>query len=641
MTTQDKPAVGPLSAGDVKLLVKGDLLSCAEGIGAVGVATADYITIYINDCAYSRVPSHFAFIGRPDADGWMPWSGGENPVGEAVVDTRHKNGIEQRGWVAQWGVSWLHDDYDSAENIIAFRLAPTAPVETLGETPAFWRKVVTGAADVFSGDNAALVASINALLDLPDSALSHRVPGLAKQLLASAARRLPVQSDIEPEPRFGDETAGQIVKRWADWINDASDDMEEPEWGGKTRNDVLNERDFLIRHLSAAQPDTGKVEASGSERESEAWEWLGQLYPNDAPSDLAYDANEMIDAFLAGSGRSDRMAKALERIAGEQQYRSGYCQTDITVEPALSADEAQTVAREALAHNPALRPQPSGETREIVEALEFYASAFDWHPGDGEAPDATHPGSPPTYYEASATDELIEDAGKRARTALALITPAPVASGGQHSSGEAFQPRVHQWLLDCFGWEIAGDRQERGDRLLEEVLELLQSGGYDPARVAALRDYVWGRPVGEPAQEVGGVMVTLAAYCVAHDLDMMGAGQTELARIVQPEIVKKIRAKQAAKPTGSALPIAVPAQDDDKLRIAVEALEYYAGPHALPNEGPWGASSDDYGRRAAETLRVLQSNATGWADVKCRQCGVAFGLHLPSCLRPSVSDEDQ
>lgn len=108
---------------------------------------------------------------------------------------------------------------------------------------------------------------------------------------------------------------------------------------------------------------TAPVEASGSERESEAWDWLGQLYPNDAPSDLAYDANEMIDAFLAGSGRSDRMAKALERIAGEQQYRSGYCQTDITVEPALSADEAQTVAREALAHNPAIRPQPSGETR--------------------------------------------------------------------------------------------------------------------------------------------------------------------------------------------------------------------------------------------------------------------------------------
>lgn len=98
---------------------------------------------------------------------------------------------------------------------------------------------------------------------------------------------------------------------------------------------------------------TAPVEASGSGWEADAWKWLGQLYPNDAPSDLAYDANEMVDAFLAGSGRSDRMAKALERIADEQQYRSGYCQTDITVEPALTAEEAQTVARDALSTTPA------------------------------------------------------------------------------------------------------------------------------------------------------------------------------------------------------------------------------------------------------------------------------------------------
>lgn len=118
-----------------------------------------------------------------------------------------------------------------------------------------------------------------------------------------------------------------------------------------------------------------------------------------------------------------------------------------------------------------------------------------------------------------------------------------------------FQARVLPWMLECFGPAIPYDKQERGDRLLEEVLELLQSGGYDPARVAALRDYVWGRPVGEPSQEAGGVMVTLAAYCIAHDLDMTMAGEAELARIWTK--VPQIRAKQAAKPTGSALPIAL------------------------------------------------------------------------------------
>ncbi|MBN9529772.1 MAG: hypothetical protein J0H82_26430 [Alphaproteobacteria bacterium] len=124
--------------------------------------------------------------------------------------------------------------------------------------------------------------------------------------------------------------------------------------------------------------------------------------------------------------------------------------------------------------------------------------------------------------------------------------------------GASFQARVAPWILDCFGPVVAKDRQERGDRLLEEVLELLQSGGYPPERVAALVAYVYGRPAGEPAQEVGGVMVTLAAYCLAHELDMHEAGDAELSRVSEPATIARIRAKQAAKPTGSALPIPVP-----------------------------------------------------------------------------------
>lgn len=119
-----------------------------------------------------------------------------------------------------------------------------------------------------------------------------------------------------------------------------------------------------------------------------------------------------------------------------------------------------------------------------------------------------------------------------------------------------FQERVRPWMLQCFGPVIPFDKVERGDRFLEEALELLQSGGYDPARVPALVAYVWGRPVGEPSQEVGGVMVTLAAYCNAFDLDMEAASETELDRILRPEVIEKIRAKQATKPCGSALPVA-------------------------------------------------------------------------------------
>jgi hypothetical protein len=109
-------------------------------------------------------------------------------------------------------------------------------------------------------------------------------------------------------------------------------------------------------------------------------------------------------------------------------------------------------------------------------------------------------------------------------------------------------------MQECFGPVISADTVERNHRFLEEALELVQACGCSRNDALQLVDYVYNRPVGEPSQEVGGVMVTLAALCLAESLDMHGAGETELARISPPEIVEKIRLKQATKPKGSPLP---------------------------------------------------------------------------------------
>jgi len=122
-------------------------------------------------------------------------------------------------------------------------------------------------------------------------------------------------------------------------------------------------------------------------------------------------------------------------------------------------------------------------------------------------------------------------------------------------SYSAFQTGVTDWLFQCFGHKISSDKLERADRLIEEALELVQAVGYPEERVKALLQYVYSRPMGEPRQEVGGVMVTLAAFCWSYGIDLDEAAQTELARIWTK--IDAIRAKQAAKPTGSALPIAV------------------------------------------------------------------------------------
>lgn len=185
------------------------------------------------------------------------------------------------------------------------------------------------------------------------------------------------------------------------------------------------------------------------------------------------------------------------------------------------------------------------------------------------------------------------------------------------TSSPSFQQRVQPWMLACFGPAIAADKLERGDRLLEEVLELLQSVDYPRERIASLSSYVWSRQKGEPAQEVGGSMVTLAAFCLAHDLDMHAAGETELARIWTK--VEAIRAKQAAKPTGSALPVA------EKFVRAIERRILSALEPARVQEGAEPAGEWDKRYRplkAGEIIapgdEVLTDSHLGWRkDTHC------------------------
>lgn len=120
-----------------------------------------------------------------------------------------------------------------------------------------------------------------------------------------------------------------------------------------------------------------------------------------------------------------------------------------------------------------------------------------------------------------------------------------------------FQYRVGMWMEKCFGEveALAADVTnpiERNHRFLEESIELVQACGCTASEAHQLVDYVFGRPIGEKSQEVGGVMVTLAALCQAQGLDMRVEGETELARIWTK--IEKIRAKHAAKPKHSPLP---------------------------------------------------------------------------------------
>lgn len=117
----------------------------------------------------------------------------------------------------------------------------------------------------------------------------------------------------------------------------------------------------------------------------------------------------------------------------------------------------------------------------------------------------------------------------------------------------SFQDRVGKWLEHCFGESSDPLRRERrAHRFVEESLEFAQSVGTTKEDALALVEYVFSRPVGDPAQEVGGVMLTLMGAASANGLKVPECAEKELARVWEKS--DAIRAKNARQVKGSPLP---------------------------------------------------------------------------------------
>lgn len=118
-----------------------------------------------------------------------------------------------------------------------------------------------------------------------------------------------------------------------------------------------------------------------------------------------------------------------------------------------------------------------------------------------------------------------------------------------------YQTAVGRWMTKVFGGLLdATKKSVRNFRFFEESAELVQAGGMTREQAHELVDYVYNRPVGVMAQEVGGVMVTLAALCATNEIELGYAAHDEIERIHQPEVMAKIRAKQASKMGDGPLP---------------------------------------------------------------------------------------
>jgi hypothetical protein len=93
------------------------------------------------------------------------------------------------------------------------------------------------------------------------------------------------------------------------------------------------------------------------------------------------------------------------------------------------------------------------------------------------------------------------------------------------------QARVGQWVRETFG-EAVFNRTERVARLVEEVAEMAQAEEFPREQIVAVVDHVYAKAPGDARQEVGGVGVTLLAYCESVDISADEAESAEVERVV-------------------------------------------------------------------------------------------------------------
>jgi len=109
------------------------------------------------------------------------------------------------------------------------------------------------------------------------------------------------------------------------------------------------------------------------------------------------------------------------------------------------------------------------------------------------------------------------------------------------------QKLVAEWIRQVLGEESASNGPERSLRLVEESVELAQVLGVGADEIHRLVDYVFSRPVGEVQREIAGCMVTLYGVASSVGVDVEYAFAKELMRIHQPEVIERVRRRQAEK----------------------------------------------------------------------------------------------
>lgn len=88
------------------------------------------------------------------------------------------------------------------------------------------------------------------------------------------------------------------------------------------------------------------------------------------------------------------------------------------------------------------------------------------------------------------------------------------------------------WACRSFGTDHVYNFPVRALRCAEEAVELAQAYKIPKEKMLDLVEIVYGRPAGEPEQELGGVAMTATVLAAAHGRDLEAFLEIELRRVL-------------------------------------------------------------------------------------------------------------
>src|SRR5258706_5317759 len=114
---------------------------------------------------------------------------------------------------------------------------------------------------------------------------------------------------------------------------------------------------------------------------------------------------------------------------------------------------------------------------------------------------------------------------------MGLIAPGSL-KGTRGEDMRATIMLAWQWAIRSFGHDHVSNLRIRSLRVAEEATELAQACKVTEEQMHQLVSIVYYRPVGNPVEEVGGVLMTTYVMCARLDRDSEDVFANELAKVL-------------------------------------------------------------------------------------------------------------